>query len=136
MDPGAQVDEAPNPAAMPPVSSEDGMRLVRIIDGDTFEFQGEIVRIANIDTPERPPRSRCLAEERLAAVASEELGDVMGLGWHIAPRIERERTDQYGRTIARVYLPDGTDVGEAMIARGVAEPWRGRRADWCGPESK
>lgn len=135
-DPGVQVDDAPSPALAdeprPALATGEPLRVVRIIDGDTFEYQGEIIRIANIDTPEAPPRSRCLAEERLASRAEKELGAIMG-GFYYVPRLEREREDRYGRTIARVYLPDGTDVGEAMIARGVAEPWRGRREDWCGP---
>jgi micrococcal nuclease len=28
-------------------------------------------------------------------------------------------------------LIDGRDLGETLIAEGVARPWRGRREPWC-----
>lgn len=107
-------------------------QVVRIIDGDTFAYGGETVRIENIDAPEKSPRALCLAEARLAVIAEKELGEVMGSEWGASPVIERTGTDRYGRVLAKVRLASGDDVGEAMIAAGLAEPWTGRRADWCG----
>jgi endonuclease YncB( thermonuclease family) len=26
---------------------------------------------------------------------------------------------------------DGASVGEQLIAEGLAQPWRGQKADWC-----
>jgi hypothetical protein len=43
---------------------------IRVIDGDTIEAAGERIRIANIDTPEMPPKSRCAAEAILAGRAT------------------------------------------------------------------
>lgn len=105
---------------------------IRAIDGDTFAIGDETIRIENIDTPEMAPRARCLAEARLAKVAQDELVRVVGQDWGRLPEVTRSGTDRYGRTLARVALSDGTDVGEELIKRGVAETWTGRRADWCG----
>lgn len=110
---------------------------LRVIDGDTFEVDGETVRIANIDTPEMPPRSKCLAEAQLAEVAKRSLEDALGSTWGdrgvgLAPTLQREGRDRYGRTLARVKLTTGEDVGELMIQRGYAVRWGGRKADWCG----
>lgn len=37
--------------------------------------------------------------------------------------IEREGTDSYGRTLARITV-GGMDVGEWLVAKGLARPWR------------
>lgn len=110
---------------------------IRVIDGDTFEMAGETIRIANIDAPERSPRSRCQAEAALAEVATQELDELLGASWAgpdastILPTLERDGRDRYGRTLARVRSVKGEDVGEALIARNVAVRWTGRRAEWC-----
>jgi micrococcal nuclease len=38
--------------------------------------------------------------------------------------------DRYGRTL-RIVIRDGRSLGDTLIAEGLAEPWRGRRSDWC-----
>lgn len=132
LDAGAPITDT----ALPAGERTAGLDLpdsFRIIDGDTFELSGETIRIANIDTPELPPRARCWAEARLARAAAAELenlrADSPDLGRF---RIEREGKDRYGRTLARVTFDGRTDAGEALIARGYASPWTGRRWDWCG----
>lgn len=110
---------------------------IRVIDGDTFEMAGETIRIANIDAPERSPRSRCQAEAALAEVATKELDALLGASWAgpnaatILPTVHRDGQDRYGRTLARVVTVGGEDVGEALIARNAAVRWTGRRAEWC-----
>lgn len=105
----------------------------RVIDGDTFELSGETIRIANIDTPEMPPRARCWAEARLARAAAEELDRLRAESSNLGRfRLDREGRDRYGRTLAKVTFDGQTDAGEALIASGYAVPWVGRRWDWCG----
>jgi endonuclease YncB( thermonuclease family) len=41
-------------------------------------------------------------------------------------RIVRRGEDRYGRTLAKVYLSDGTDVGAEMIRRGLAARYASR----------
>jgi endonuclease YncB( thermonuclease family) len=89
------------------------------IDGDTLrDAQGERYRVENIDAPERGSRSECREERLLAEAASAYL-----TAW-IA------QADRYGRVVARIEI-DGVDLGERLIARGLAQPWRGRKADFC-----
>lgn len=105
---------------------------VRIVDGDTVAFplgeSEEIVRLENIDTPERGHRAECDAERMLAETATRELSQILAKG---GVTIERSGEDRYGRTLGLV-LVDGRDVGELLIERGVAVRWAGRRHDWCG----
>lgn len=139
LDPGAPTDESgAGPQSAVGAALQAGYRIapLRVIDGDTFEADGETIRISNIDTPEAAPRARCQAEAALAAVATRELEELLGVGFEgsasgILPTIHREGTDRYGRTLAKVSLVSGGDAGEEMIKRGVAVRWAGRRAAWC-----
>jgi endonuclease YncB( thermonuclease family) len=104
---------------------------VRVVDGDTLEDVGSdiVYRLVNIDTAETGSRARCSAERDLGDRATEA---VRALVSH-ARRIELRptgRIDRYGRTIAFVVI-DGRDMGETLMAEGLARPWRGRREPWC-----
>lgn len=109
------------------------MRDVRVIDGDTLVIEGETIRLANIDAPEKPPRARCYAEARLSWDATAELERLVRsyYGDRAGVRISREGKDQYGRTLARVSL-GADDLGDRLMQDGRAVPWRGQRWDWCG----
>jgi len=113
-----------------PPSGRVGARM-RVIDGDTLEDMREDItyRLVNIDTPETGPRARCAAERALGNRATEAARSLV----ERARRLELRptgRQDRYGRTIAFV-LVDGRDMGETLIAEGLARPWRGRREPWC-----
>lgn len=124
------------PAAVPVYPGES--HAVRVIDGDTFELDGETIRISNIDAPESPPRAGCWAEARLAVEAKVML-EMLSNAWSASPPvIVREGDDRYGRTLARISDQPagvGQDVGERMIEAGLAVPWTGRQWEWCGPVS-
>src|SRR5690606_26543787 len=99
--------------------------------GDTFEdlATGERYRLENIDTPETGPRARCVAERQLGARATEQARAFITSARALEVR-RTGRIDRYDRVIAFVEI-DGRDLGELMIARGLARPWRGRREPWC-----
>lgn len=102
--------------------------LVRVIDGDTFALGEEHVRLENIDTPETGGRAECVFERDLAELATERARQ----WFHVAntARIERTGTDCFGRTLALVSI-DGADLGERLIADGLAVQWAGRQHHWC-----
>lgn len=140
MDPGSPIDDRPpegSSGLREAMARPHSVGRIRVIDGDTFEMAGETIRIANIDAPERSPRSRCQAEAALAEVATKELDALLGASWAgpnastILPTVHRDGQDRYGRTLARVVTVGGEDVGEALIARNAAVRWTGRRAEWC-----
>lgn len=105
--------------------------VVRVIDGDTFELSdGERVRIANIDTAEMPPRARCALEEHMALKAKARLEDLVRGGNEISLVSTMRDRDRYGRLLRRVRI-DGQDVGDKLVEEGLAQRWRGRKAQWC-----
>ena len=104
---------------------------LRVVDGDTLEDMASDItyRLVNIDTPETGSRARCTAERNLGDRATAAARALISQ----ARRIELNATgriDRYGRTIAFVVI-DGQDMGETLMAEGLARPWRGRREPWC-----
>jgi endonuclease YncB( thermonuclease family) len=99
-----------------------------VVDGDTFWIGGEKVRIAGIDAPETHP-SRCAYEAQLGDAATAKLHALLNSGAVTMTSIDRDR-DRYGRLLRNVQV-NGADVGEAMIAAGVAREYGSGRRPWC-----
>lgn len=104
---------------------------MRVIDGDTLEDQRDDItyRLVNIDTPETGSRAHCSAERELGDRATRAARALVTQARRVEFR-PTGRIDRYGRTIAFVLI-DGRDMGETLIAEGLARPWRGRREPWC-----
>jgi len=116
-------------------------RVLRVLDGDTFEVRARIwlgqdmtvrVRLADIDAPALDgdcARERALAEDaRGLAIRLLRPGDPAALA-----QLADVRYGKYaGRVVARVVAPGGADVAAALLDAGLARPYDGRRrAGWC-----
>jgi hypothetical protein len=99
-----------------------------VVDGDTFYLNGTKVRIAGIDAPETHDY-RCPSELELGERASRQLQALLNSGSVTMTGIDRDR-DKYGRLLRNVSV-NGRDVGDALIASGVARPYAGGRRHWC-----
>lgn len=99
-----------------------------VVDGDTFWFEGEKYRIADIDTPETHP-ARCAREAALGKAATERLRRWLNAGAFSLESIDRD-TDRYGRRL-RIVTRGGTSVGDALVGDGLARRWEGYRRPWC-----
>jgi micrococcal nuclease len=111
--------------------------VVRVVDGDTVEVEAQIwlgqrvqvsVRLRGVDTPEL--RGRCDAERQAAAKARARLTELVGGG---AVQLADVGYDKFGgRVLARMRNARGRDLGEALIADGLARAYDGRaRRAWC-----
>ncbi len=100
---------------------------LRVIDGDTFDYGGDRIRIADIDTPE--VRGRCPKERAQAARATLRLRALLAAGPFELVRNGRDE-DRYGRKL-RVVVRDGRSIGDMLVAEGLARTWTGRREPWC-----
>lgn len=103
--------------------------FVRVIDGDTFDYRGDRIRVADIDTPER--EGRCPYETMLAARATARMRALLAAGpfeLHAAPDGRDE--DRYGRKL-RIVTRGGRSLGDQLVAEGLARTWSGRREPWC-----
>jgi micrococcal nuclease len=106
-----------------------GPRVNCVVDGDTFWFEGERVRIADIDAPEifRP---ECTYEAELGERSTKRLQALLNDGPFELRRGSRDR-DVYGRLLRTVHR-DGRSLGDRLVEEGLARPWRGRSEKWCG----
>lgn len=122
------VDPAQGEPSRPPAAERANWR---VIDGDTFEDldTGDRYRLENIDTPETGGRARCTAERQLGDRATRQARALITSANSLDVR-RTGRVDRYDRIIAFIEV-DGRDLGELLIAEGLARPWRGRREPWC-----
>ncbi|MBL8808111.1 MAG: thermonuclease family protein [Rhodospirillales bacterium] len=105
-------------------------RACSAVDGDTIRCGSERIRISNIDTPELGSHARCAAEAELAERAKRFTADRLAAGPVEIARDTARPRDRYGRTLATVRV-QGSDLGEALVAAGLARRWDGRRHPWC-----
>jgi endonuclease YncB( thermonuclease family) len=90
----------------------------RIIDGDTFEYNGEIIRLICVDAPEK-------GEEGYGE-ASDFLGSLI-IGGELKLEKDVSNKDKYGRLLRYVYVGNGDEeifVNKEMVASGNAEVFR------------
>jgi endonuclease YncB( thermonuclease family) len=104
------------------VASAASAQLVeRVIDGDTIVVQGiGTVRLIGVDTPETvDPR-------RPVQYFGKEASDfTRRLATRQVVRLEFDgpRTDRYRRTLAYVYLPDGTLLNAEIVRQGYGHAY-------------
>jgi endonuclease YncB( thermonuclease family) len=100
-----------------------------VIDGDTFYYRGEKIRIADIDAPETGG-AQCDFEAKLGARATLRLRELLNHGPFELHSFQSRDTDRYGRKL-RIVVRDGASIGDRLIAEGLARRWSGRRMPWC-----
>jgi endonuclease YncB( thermonuclease family) len=112
-------------------------RVVRVIDGDTFEARVRVrpglevttrVRLRRIDAPEL--HARCAREFLKAEAARSALQRILSAGGVTVSQVGR---DKYrGRIDAAVATRNIGDVSAAMLKGGFARSYDGGRRDgWC-----
>lgn len=99
-----------------------------VVDGDTIWYQGQNIRIADIDTPETHS-PRCDEEAQLGEEATDRLQDLMNSGAFSVRNINRD-TDKYGRQL-RVLTRDGESIGGVLVDEGLARYYGNGRRSWC-----
>lgn len=120
-------------------------KVVSVSDGDTLKVlingKQQRVRLAEIDTPER--------DQPWGRKSRNALADKV---MHQQVVVDTQYEDQYGRTVARIFL-DGRDINRELVAEGHAWAYRkhlkdqrllddersakaARRGLWSLPESE
>jgi len=115
----------------------DRATVHKIVDGDTIyvEQNGRIVkvRLIGIDAPESTGNSKAQRDsdrtgDDIGVIVSQGmrskrfLKSLVKKGDRVTLEYDVERRDRYGRTLAYVYLEDGTMLNELIIASGYASP--------------
>jgi micrococcal nuclease len=103
-------------------------RVTCVVDGDTFWYRGQKIRIADINAPE-VSHPGCAQEEALGKAATGRLVALLNQGPFSLAAGKRDQ-DRYGRLL-RTVTRDGASVGVTLVREGLAETWKGYRGDWC-----
>jgi micrococcal nuclease len=101
----------------------DYYQVRRVVDGDTFWIddgsqKGMKIRLIGVDAPE----SRNSGKKENAYFGKESSDYLTSLisGKRIRLEYDAGHFDKYGRTLAYVYLEDGTFVNASMVKNGYA----------------
>jgi endonuclease YncB( thermonuclease family) len=101
-----------------------------VVDGDTIHYQGVVIRVEDIDTPETHG-PKCASERARGMRATYRMLELVNAGpFQIVQRGRRD-TDKYGRKL-RTLERNGRSFGDILIAEGLARRWDGARHGWCG----
>ena len=99
------------------------MNVVKIVDGDTFwaddgSVKGVKIRLIGVDAPETRNTGRKIIG--YYGQQSKEYLIKLLTGKKVRLEYDVGRKDQYNRTLAYVYLSDGTFVNAELVKRGYA----------------
>tara|TARA_B100000378_G_scaffold49439_2_gene36851 strand:- start:195 stop:677 length:483 start_codon:yes stop_codon:yes gene_type:complete len=103
-------------------------RVNCVVDGDTFWFDRQKIRIADIDAPELSP-PRCAYERKKGETAKRRLLELLNAGAFSLSSKDRDK-DRYGRML-RIVTRSGHSIGTVLVKEGLARPWGGARRPWC-----
>ncbi len=126
--PGASEDAAADRESARFAVCGSGARVDCVVDGDTFWYRGDKIRVADINTPE-VSEPGCAHEAALGTRATARLHALLNAGPFTLEPVDRDR-DAYGRLL-RVVTRAGESLGDTLVNEGLAEPWRGYRRSWC-----
>lgn len=113
-------------------SGDEYAYVERAVDGDTLKLSdGRRVRLIGLDTPEWHYSGKLLRDSKRShkdIKAIQELGreaaqftKALCEGKSVRLETDVEKRDKYGRTLAYVYLEDGTFVNARIIEEGYAK---------------
>lgn len=121
--------------------SKTHLKIVKIVDGDglivtdLFNKREEEIRLLGIDAPELRLCGKLNQDERETHIAGQLLMKLGRMAQKFMIEVAPPNTnvtiiqeidnlkDAYGRTLAYVYLPDGSCLNEIMIVEGFAKPY-------------
>ncbi|MBZ5515752.1 MAG: thermonuclease family protein [Acidobacteriia bacterium] len=94
---------------------------VRVVDGDTIVLDGgEHVRLIGVDTPETvDPRRPVQYFGKEASAFTRRMVE----GKNVRLEQDEDTRDHYGRTLAYVYLQDGTFLNAEIIRQGYGHAY-------------
>lgn len=112
-------------------------KVVRIIDGDTYEVlyqeTNEKVRLIRIDTPESTANRKAKKDaknshqdvqeiKKMGIEAKNFVKSIIKPGDFIKLEFDIGKRDQYGRLLTYVFLEDGRMLNDILVREGYASP--------------
>jgi endonuclease YncB( thermonuclease family) len=116
-------------------------RVLRVVDGDTIEFQATwvpapmrqriLLRVYGVDTPEKGHRAKCPQEAQRGQAATEFVHRVIASSSTARPFVTD--WDKYGgRVLGDVILDNNVSLRALLIQNGFARAYFGEaKQSWC-----
>lgn len=135
---GTVVAEVSAPKTPSGVAYE--LKILRVIDGDTVEFEAAFlpeplpkklsIRVWGVDTPEKGWRGQCDKEKTLGEAASKFTKDLVANAK--ATQIVIYDWDKFGGRVLGDVLIDGNSLTKLLIEKGYAREYYGdAKQSWC-----
>jgi endonuclease YncB( thermonuclease family) len=103
--------------------------ITKVYDGDTVTTaSGEKIRLACIDSPEMS-NNRHGKKDPIGGPASKKWLSDLILNTDV--KIQRITKDLYGRTIARLFLSDGTEINQKAVSTKHAVIYMPKSCEWA-----
>jgi micrococcal nuclease len=100
-------------------STAEKALVSRVIDGDTVQLDdGRKVRLIGVDTPETVHPQK---EVEYYGKEASDFTKSMLEGKEVYLEYDIQPTDKYGRTLAYIWLSDGTLFNELLVLKGFAQ---------------
>ena len=107
-------------------------KLIRVIDGDTAQFQSMRCRFSYIDTPESGNNPKALRDSRKMGVPLEDIYDAGRMAKrYLKSRLHKgkyygidvKKGMTHGRKICVIYLDGGHTINDLLVRDGFAVPF-------------
>jgi endonuclease YncB( thermonuclease family) len=109
-------------------------RPAKVIDGDTIIVAGERVRLHGIDAPELDQTFWWRGQQIVCGTMSLAALEALIAG--VKVRCEVVERDRHGRLVAKVFSPNGVDIGRRLVSAGWAVAYRRYSKDYVDAENE
>ncbi len=112
---------SPRSESSPRTASGDWRTIVRVVDGDTLVLDGnDKIRLIGVNTPESvDPRRPVEYFGKEASAFTRRMAEGRRARLEFGP----ESRDRYGRSLAYVFLDDGTHLNAEIIRQGYSQAY-------------
>lgn len=122
-------------STVPGVPAGSQVYVDKVVDGDTFKVRGADgnsfrIRVRGVDCPESHRNDKCERDGQQGRKGCDEQIPLGLEAARIAAKLAKHKQvilegpislDRYGRVLAYVRLPDGSDYGAFMVKEGLCE---------------
>jgi endonuclease YncB( thermonuclease family) len=106
----------------------------KVIDGDTIIVAEQLVRLHGIDAPELDQTFQWRGQH--IACGTMSLAALEALIAEVKVRCEVVERDRHGRLVAKVFSPNGVDIGRRLVLAGWAVAYRRYSRDYVAAENE
>jgi endonuclease YncB( thermonuclease family) len=99
-----------------------------VIDGATFLYHGETIRVADVDAP-RIRQASCDKERSRGFYAKQRLRELLNAGDFRL--VAAGRQDAKAGEKLRLVTRGDQSLGRMLISEGLVRPWTGHATPWC-----